>query len=368
MVQKDPGFIVGPIARFMGWIIDFIFNGVYSFTEKNSLGISIIFLTFIIRFLMLPLAFKSHKSMLAMQKLTPEIEKIKKKYGDSKDTETQQKMNAEMQTLYAKNKVSPFGGCLPLLVQMPIFFALTYLMNQSFLYITKLKAVYENLAINISQLADKIHIPDDFPQWARELGVLGNAHVPKNLHPFQFIAPEFVPETKKTVEGVTAEIAQLNLVKLLKSLSPDEWTAFLNDTVKKLATPEQFEQITSFYQKKLDIEVFFGLNMLNNAGWSFPGIIIPILTVITTFLTSWLSMKMTAQTNKDNNAVTQQRVMMFFMPLLMGFFTVNYPIGVGIYWITSSVFQVVQQAYLNKKYSVNLSVAEEDKKKHVRKH
>jgi len=365
LIQKDPGFIVGPIARFMGWIIDFVFNIVYPFTEKHSLGISIIFLTLIIRFLMLPLAFKSQKSMMAMQKLAPEMDKIKKKYGNSKDAETQQKMNAELQALYAKNKVSPFGGCLPLLVQMPIFFALTYLMNQSFLYITKLNNVYKNLAIQISSLKDKIPNPAEFPGWAKALMELGKKHIPPNFGDFQFISPDQAPPGT-SIEGITEEIARSNLVKLLNRLTGEEWSSLFNGVINDLATPEQFTAIDALYQQKNNIELFFGLNMLNNAGWAFPGILIPILTVLTTFLTSWLSMKMTAQTNKDGNALMQQRVMMFFMPLLMGFFTVNYPIGVGIYWITSSVFQVVQQAILNKNYGVNLLAQKEVTKHHVR--
>ena len=364
MIQKDPGFIVGPIARFLGWIIDFVFNIVYPFTEKNSLGISIILLTFIIRFLMLPLAVKSQKSMMAMQKLTPEMDKIKKKYEGLKDTESQQKMNAELQALYTKNKVSPFGGCLPLLVQMPIFFALMYLMNQSFLYITKLRNVYENLAIQISSLQDKVPNPDKFPQWAETIMELGAKYIPRNFGTFQFIPTSLVPAQylQSAVPDMTEAAARSNLIKLLNKLKDAEWNMLFNGCFKELATPEQLDAITSLFQQKNNIEMFLGLNMLSNAGLSFPGIIIPILTVITTFLTSWLSMKMTAQTNKDNNAVMQQRIMMIFMPLLMGYFTVNYPIGVGIYWITSSVFQVIQQAFLNKKYGVSLSVQKEETK------
>jgi YidC/Oxa1 family membrane protein insertase len=92
--------------------------------------------------------------------------------------------------------------------------------------------------------------------------------------------------------------------------------------------------------------------------------VIPILAVLTTLLSSWLSMKLTSQTNKDSNSVMQQRIMMFAMPIMMGAFTVFYPVGVGIYWIASSVFQVVQQVFLNQKYGVGLT-GKEDTKKHV---
>ena len=369
MVQKDPGFIIGPIASFMGWIINFAFNIVYQITEKNSLGISIIILTLIIRFLMLPLAFKSQKSMIAMQKLAPEIDKIKKKYGDSKDPEQQRKMSAEMQALYTKNKVSPFGGCLPMLIQMPIFFGLSYLMNQSFLYITKLRSVYEQLASLISSIQDKVPNPDQYPAWAQALISVGAKHIPKGYGTFQFIANDLVPasQQKYLVAGITDATIQSNLIKLLNRLTEADWNTMFGNCINQLATPDQLTAITALYQQKNNIELFYGLNMLNNAGWMFPGILIPILAVVTTLLSSWLSMKLTAQTNKDPNSMMQQRVMLFIMPLMMGGFTVFYPVGVGIYWITSSVFQVVQQVYLNKKYGVNLS-SKEDTEQHVGKH
>ena len=371
MVQKDPGFIIGPIARFMGWIINFVFNFVYQITEKNSLGISIIILTLIIRFIMLPLAFKSQKSMMAMQKLTPEIDKIKKKYGDSKDPEIQRKMSAEMQALYTKHKVSPFGGCLPMLIQMPIFFGLSYLMNQSFLYIDKLKGIYENLAIQITNLQADVTRPlTDWLDWEKMLGFLGKAHVPSNMQPFQIVTYDLIPAAQEAqaiaIKDLTVEAARSNMMKLLNRLTEVDWTSLFNGTagipgIKDYATPGQWASITALYEQKNNIELFFGLNMLNNAGWQFPGIIIPILAVLTTLLSSWLSMQLTAQTNKDSNAAMQQKVMLFVMPIMMGGFTVFYPVGVGIYWIASSVFQVIQQIFLNKKYGVSLS-SEEDTK------
>jgi len=369
LVQKDPGFIIGPIARFLGWIIDFVFNIVYQVTDKNSLGISIIILTIIIRFLMLPLAFKSQKSMIAMQKLTPEIDKIKKKYGDSKDAETQRKMSAEMQALYSKNKVSPFGGCLPLIIQMPIFFGLSYLMNQSFLYIVKLRGIYESLAAQISGIKDAVANPNVLPQWVLTLMSLGPKHVPTSFKDFQFVPTDAFNQTVQSayglIPGYSADEAQSNLIKLLNRLTQADWNTLFTDVINKLAAPDQVQAINSLYQQKNNIELFFGLNMLNNAGFMFPGVLIPILAVLTTLLSSWLSMKLTAQTNKDSNAVMQQRIMMFVMPLMMGAFTIFYPVGVGIYWITSSVFQVIQQAFLNQRYGVNLSAQKEDTKQHV---
>ena len=88
-------------------------------TLVGNFGVGIIILTFFIRILMFPLANKSFKSMNAMRILTPEIQRIKDRYKDDR-----QKMNQEMFAMYKEKKINPAAGCLPILVQIPIFFAL----------------------------------------------------------------------------------------------------------------------------------------------------------------------------------------------------------------------------------------------------
>jgi YidC/Oxa1 family membrane protein insertase len=89
----------------------------YSFI--NNYGLAIILLTVLIRIVFIPLTNKSQKSMKAMQALAPKINEIKEKY--KKDP---QRMNKEVMELYKKHKVNPFGGCLPMIIQIPIFIAL----------------------------------------------------------------------------------------------------------------------------------------------------------------------------------------------------------------------------------------------------
>jgi YidC/Oxa1 family membrane protein insertase len=89
-----------------------------------NLGVAIILLTITVMILLFPLTAKSARSMLAMQRLQPEMKKLQAKYkGD------RQKLNEEMMKLYQEHKVNPLGGCLPLLVQMPVFFALFHVLR-----------------------------------------------------------------------------------------------------------------------------------------------------------------------------------------------------------------------------------------------
>ena len=88
-------------------------------TYFGNFGTGIIILTLFVRIILFPLANKSFKSMNAMKLLTPEIQRLKERYKDDKT-----KMNQEMFNLYKQKKINPAAGCLPILIQIPIFFAL----------------------------------------------------------------------------------------------------------------------------------------------------------------------------------------------------------------------------------------------------
>ena len=84
-------------------------------------GVAIILLTIVVRLLVLPMSIKGQRSMMRMQRLQPQVEKIREKFkGD------QERLNKEMVDLYKRNHVNPMGGCLPMVVQMPVFFGLYY--------------------------------------------------------------------------------------------------------------------------------------------------------------------------------------------------------------------------------------------------
>ncbi|MBY6137300.1 membrane protein insertase YidC [Nocardioides marinus] len=85
----------------------------------GNMGWAIIGLTVVIKILVFPLAYKSYASMAKMKELQPEMEKLKERAGDDR-----QKMQKEMMELYKKEKVNPAAGCLPILIQIPIFFSL----------------------------------------------------------------------------------------------------------------------------------------------------------------------------------------------------------------------------------------------------
>lgn len=92
---------------------------VFFYGFLKNYGLAIILLTVIIKLLFWPLTHKSYASMKAMQKLQPEMQKLREKFKNDKD-----RLNKELMELYKKHSVNPLGGCLPMLVQIPVFFAL----------------------------------------------------------------------------------------------------------------------------------------------------------------------------------------------------------------------------------------------------
>jgi YidC/Oxa1 family membrane protein insertase len=102
-------FLTKPIFAVLHWLNALIGN----------MGWAIIALTFFLKFLVLPLAYKSYVSMARMKELQPEMEALKERAGEDK-----QKLQREMMQLYKDKKVNPAAGCLPILIQIPIFFAL----------------------------------------------------------------------------------------------------------------------------------------------------------------------------------------------------------------------------------------------------
>ena len=91
----------------------------YSNRVTHNYGIDIILLTILIKIIFYPLSYKSYKSMKNMQKLQPQIAKLKEKFKDEKE-----KLNKELMDMYKRQGANPLGGCLPMVIQIPVFFAL----------------------------------------------------------------------------------------------------------------------------------------------------------------------------------------------------------------------------------------------------
>src|SRR3954462_8220922 len=97
------------IATYMAWM----------YQLWPSYGFAIIMLTLVVMIILTPLTLKGTRSMMKMQRLQPEMKKLQKEYKDDR-----QRLNEELMKFYKQNQINPLGGCLPLLVQMPVFIVL----------------------------------------------------------------------------------------------------------------------------------------------------------------------------------------------------------------------------------------------------
>ena len=130
--------IFDPLLHALGWLLA-IFYGL----PPHNLGVSIILLTFTIMLALYPLTAKQARSMIAMQMVQPEIKRLQAKHKNDKA-----KLNEEMMKFYQENKINPLAGCLPLVVQMPIFFALFRVLRNPYEYVPQSSKLYEFLCTN----------------------------------------------------------------------------------------------------------------------------------------------------------------------------------------------------------------------------
>lgn len=117
----DTSGVLGPLEAAMKWFL-VLFHGIIP-----NWGVSIILLTILVKVLMFPLTKKGSESTLRMQELSPKMKELQDKYKDNPN-----KLNAEMAELYKREGYNPLSGCLPMLIQLPLFFAMYNLFNNHF--------------------------------------------------------------------------------------------------------------------------------------------------------------------------------------------------------------------------------------------
>lgn len=321
---RTPGSIIGPVATLMGEVYNMLFNFLHSSTSVGSLGLAIIIFTLIVKVILFPLMVKQQKSSFKMQLLQPELAKIRKKYEGKTDQMSQQRMAFEMQEFQKKNGISMVGGCLPMLIQLPILYALFYIFQNAYVYVDVIGANYTDIANAI------INIPVDL-----------------RMEVFQPFAQSFVDAYKNVAiikDGF--DMNEVNdVVMLVAYLKEADWATILS------GLGSAGNALVPLLQTKAEIETFLTIPLVSAPGLSFPGIIIPIAAGLTTYVQTKLTMMLNPQQSDPNNpASAMTKTMMYTMPIMMGVFAITMPAGLGLYWTISNIFGVVQQVILQKYY------------------
>ncbi len=318
--------IIGQIAWLLGYIMQGIFV-VLSAVGIQNIGLCIMVFTFLVRLCMLPMTISQQKSSKMTQAMQPEINKIQKKYRNKKDQASMAKQQEEIQAVYDKYGFSPTGGCLQLIVQMPIFFALYQVIRKIPAYIPQVKAYYSEI-------------------YAAIKGTSGYLTQINKIADDLNLSAGYVSELTK---GATEN----QVIDVLSYFRQESWEALAK------AIPNAADVINAAGAKIVSMNDFMlGINVSQTPGWH-PSVywLIPLLAG----LFQYLSFRTMQQPNQDSQTQTMNRSMGLMMPLMSMYFCIIMPAGLGIYWISSALFQWVQQLLINR-YLKNADLDEMIKK------
>lgn len=327
VVLSRVGGILGPFALIFGLIMNSIYD-VLSLVGIQNVALTIIIFTLISDLLMLPLTIKQQKFTRVSTLVQPEIQKIQKKYKGKTDEVSQRRMQAETMEVYNKYGASPTAGCLPLLISLPIMFALY-------------RIIY-----NIPSYVDSVG--DLFMKVAEPISALGNTG--------ETLLNEVI--TKLSISGVSLDFADIDsIIDVLNKVKTTGWT-----TVTEVfsAHPDVVQSVNSVKDTIIEINSMPGglnvmdapVNFSNGLAGIFPGILIPILAGVT----QYMSVKITSARQTKNTTPEQDQMagkmktMNVMMPLISVWICFTLPAGVGLYWICNALFRTIFSVMINKYY------------------
>jgi YidC/Oxa1 family membrane protein insertase len=292
------------ITKPMGFIIEFIYSLV------SNYGLSIILFTILIKLVLLPLTIKSQKAMKKQQKIQPIMQQLQAKYAND-----QEKLQREMMKLYKENNISMTGGCLPMLIQMPILVGLYQVIQKPLSFLAGVDWAAADVINKVIDL--QARMATQFPD------IIGKL-------------------TGYTMEQL-ANNAQIQLSKWSEILNgaTDPWVLNFNFLGLDLsnAPAQAISYLVSGQFGELRVIML---------------LLIPILAVAATILSNKVMQAQTqakdpdGKTKQPDSATQMTKSMTMLMPIMTGFFTFTLPSGLGIYWIISSLVQVIQQVALNR--------------------
>lgn len=308
LLTQYNGSILGPIAKVLGWI----FNGIFELTANFgilNIGLTIILFTVIIKLIMLPLTIKQMKFSKMSSIMNPELTALQKKYKGKTDQDSMLKMQEEQKAIYEKYGTSPTGGCLQLILQMPILFALYRVMQNIPAYVGTVKSIFINML-------------------SGESGLMAQNN---------FVT--IMTDNFGTLHGDYSTVDKT--IDAMNYFSAAQWQQ-LEELFPSCAAviSENVDKLFGMYN-------FFGINLSVNPELMSISVLIPVLTA----LTQWISMKTVSGKNtanmEDNPAMKSMQTMNTIMPIMTGFIALSLPSALGLYWIATAVCQTVQQLLLN---------------------
>ena len=319
-----------PIIHQIAWLLGKLMDGIYNVMDGvfgvQNIGVCIIIFTVLIYTLMIPITIKQQKWSKMSAVMQPEIMKVQKKYANKKDQASMLKQQEEMQNIYEKYGTSPTGGCLPMLLQMPVLFALFPVIQNIPSYVNGVRDIYV-------PVAEKIMTAPGFANFFGEIA----AAKPVMMDPSRFDFTNI-----DNVMNALFRFQDSTWASLTSNL-PESMHGVINSATAQLGHVNTFLGINI-------AESPFNMLMAAITTFSIVGIILAVIIPILAGATQFLSMKLMPQpTGGDNPMAQQMQTMNYMMPLFSVFMGFTLPAGLGLYWAISAVVRSAQQFFINKK-------------------
>ena len=302
--------IIMPIAQVLGYIFDLLFEAL-SFLHIGNVAIAIILFTIIVKLCMLPLSIKQQKLAKLNSVMSPEIKAINEKYKDKKnDQNAMMKMQEETKAVYEKYGVSQMGGCVQMLIQMPILLALYQVFRFIPLYITQLKNLFTAFLTDNGGIMSASGYTDTMKQFGENIDWT----------------------------NVNTAITEIN------KFSTENWDALRN------AFPAFSDIIANSHASLEQMNTFLGNNMSQEPGFGLTlAFLIPVLSGLSQFISVKVAQGNTP-VDDDNPMAASMRMTTYIFPLMSAFIAISVPAGLGLYWIATSVIQTIITVFINRYY------------------
>lgn len=302
--------IIMPIAQVLGYIFNLLFEAL-SFLHIGNVAIAIILFTIIVKLCMLPLSIKQQKLAKLNSVMSPEIKAINEKYKDKKnDQNAMMKMQEETKAVYEKYGVSQMGGCVQMLIQMPILLALYQVFRFIPLYITQLKNLFTAFLTDNGGIMSASGYTDTMKQFGENIDWT----------------------------NVNTAITEIN------KFSTENWDA-LRD-----AFPAFSDIIANSHASLEQMNTFLGVNMSQEPGFGLTlAFLIPVLSGLSQFISVKVAQGNTP-VDDDNPMAASMRMTTYIFPLMSAFIAISVPAGLGLYWIATSVIQTIITVFINRYY------------------
>ena len=319
----------------MNELLKAILDGIYGIV--NNYGLAIILFTLLIKLCLLPLDYKSRKGMRKMSALAPKQAELQKKYGHD-----QEKLNRKMQELYKKEGASPLAGCWPLLLSMPILFAmygaLRYMANEQLV-----KQTFDLLLTGETAFEPFLWVKNMWMPDSPFSGVWPNLQSLQMVEEKQWITV-FEQLAAKSPESITLLAEKLGVAELTAA-SFTKGNA-LTETINAIVPLLPVAQESAYLRLNL---LLTELVVVDNYNGLF---ILPLLSAASQFLMSKLTEAKNPQPAPAANADGQQQpntgaFMKWFFPLFSLWICASSNAAFALYWVITNIFSLVTNQVIN---------------------